>query len=169
MVSASVLTYEKIQLHSDLNLQRFTRVTESYFDPSDTYILKSPEEQYIKIRSEASQSSADLNKIFQRKLIQFSLLFQGRSSPYKGLITSNTECFEKRSMKPVVSNEKSSVVMFSTKATKNFAYGKCDGEDQMFYSIYTIVLCKKTHNLYDVKFFTRKMEELKNFKAECLE
>lgn len=168
-MSASVLNHEKIQIYSDLNLQKFTRVTESYFDPSDTYILKSTEDQYIKIRSESMKTEAELSKSFQRKIVQFSLLFQSRSSPYKGLITSNTECFDKRSVKPAISNEKSSIVTFSTKATKNFAYGKCDGEDQMFFSIYTIVLCKKTRKLYDVKFFTRKMEELKNFKIECLE
>jgi hypothetical protein len=167
-VSASVLNYEKIQLHSDLDLQKFTKVAESYFDPIDTYILKSPVDQYVKIRSEVSKSDAELTKKFQRKIIQFSLLFQSRSSPYKGIITSNTECFDKRNVKPIISNENTSIVMFNTKATKNFAYGKCDGEDQMYYSFYAIVLCKKTHVLYDVKFFARKKSELNGFKVECL-
>ena len=95
-------------------------------------------------------------------------MFQSRSSPYKGIITSNTECFDKNSAKPTLLNDTSSIVMFSTKATKNFAYGKCDGEDQMYHSVYTLVLCKKTQSLYDVKFFTRKISDLKNFKVECL-
>lgn len=170
-LEASTVKYEQIELNSTLGLDKFVKVEEGVFDPKGTYVLKSMEEEFIKIRMDdfRNNSEKEIEKSFQKKIIQFSLLFQDRVSPYKGAITTNAECFDKSSGKKIIKNEKEWLVTFNTVATKNFAYGKCDGEGQMFFSKYQVLYCRKVKKIFDVRFFAHKKKDLEGFQIKCLE
>lgn len=168
---AAEINYQQIQIsHSDKQ-GIYTKVEEGTYDPAGTYVLKSNKNNYIKIRTNElkGQSVADQEKAFQKKIIQFSLLFEDRVSPYKGAITTSAECFDKNSAKKILKDKKSVMMSFNTRATKNFAYGKCDGARELYFSKYTILLCRKEQKIFDIRAFTKKEENLKDFKVKCIE
>ncbi|QDK40047.1 hypothetical protein DOM21_00955 [Bacteriovorax stolpii] len=170
-IAFSSITYQSIQLDHSKDLKSFKRVKEGPFDPAGSYVLESGDGQIIKVTYEdlKNKNVKEMKNSFQRKILQFSLLFEQRSSPYQGAITVNTECFEKEALKKkVVSKEGTLSVFFDTKATRNFAYGKCDGESVTYFSKYFAVLCEKQAQLFDVKYFAKNKKDLEGAEVKCL-
>ncbi len=169
--SASVLKHEFIEINAKFDLGKFKTLTAREFDQPGTMLLKSSGESYLKIRSQKvkDKTPTELMKAFKKNIIQYSLLFQERVSPYTGMITVNTECFDKKNTQYKIKQEANSLsTYFETTATKNFVYGKCDGDGGEYYSKYYIVLCKQSGRLYDVRFFTKIKNERKQIDVKCI-
>ena len=163
-VMASATIHDAIQINHPKDLNTFKKTAESDYDPTGTVNLQLGEEHFVKIFSEdlTNKTEKEIQKNFQRKVLQFSLLFEERSSPYQGAITANTECFEKGNAKKQLKNL---YAEFNTLATKNFSYGKCDGLNSKYFSKYFILVCRK--KLYEIKFFALAQKNLEGISVKC--
>lgn len=160
-----------IELTSSLKLSDFVQEQSGRYDSKDTLIFRNSNEDILKIRSInlALKPESEMTKLFQTKVIQFSTLFQDQPSPYGGAITNTFECVEKTIENSSTSKNNDMLLKgFTTKASSNFAYGRCDGADLSYFSKYYILLCKNNHTLYDIRYFTKSKSRLLNLSFKCI-
>ena len=166
----SGMKHEFIEIQSTTDLSQFKAERPGEYDSAATVVYKIGND-VIKIRSIDLKGKPEKNmqQVFNKNIMQYSLLFQDRVSPYTGEVTMNTECVDKNSTRhKIVTTAESVKTFFETMATANLIYGKCDGEKTGFHSKYFLVLCKKKSVLYDVRLFSKESKNLKTVDVKCL-
>lgn len=168
----SILKYDFIEISPSIELLKLKPVGAGEYDSMDTVGFKSTDGLILKIRKADLKSKTDKEKLnfFNKNIAQYTLLFQDRVSPYTGGVTVNTECVDKDVIRhEVVTTNQAVMTSFETMATANLVYGKCDGDKSGYHSKYFLTLCKGKGIFYDVRFFSRKKNDLKSLQVKCVQ
>lgn len=86
--------------------------------------------------------------------LQLESLFEVAPAAYPGVLTQQVVCPSE--FKPIINHtekESTDITLFTLYANSQFTYGVCSPDLISYKSLFAIILCKNTNNVFEIKLF----------------
>ncbi len=108
-------------------------------------------------------------KILKNKLLMIKEIYATQATPYNGAVTNETNCVENPAINPLIEETiNHSSILLELKATERLVLGVCSDKQNIFKVQVLLMYCKKTKELYDLKYYSISNEKMKLPIASCL-
>lgn len=142
---ADALELKELDFSPNLKVEAFTSVNNGKFKTPSGSILILTREKF---------SEQDAKKLLKNKLAQLKMLFEPRSAPYPGMVTTDQTC-RKTARFPAKIEESSNSLFWYAElpASEDFTFASCGSRKDIYQSQYLVIYCKSSQQLYDVRYF----------------
>ena len=158
----------KLKFDSLIKTSSYTSTNDQVYQ-ENAFSFQDKEGNILKILIQETKGKKDseVKKEISKMILHFRENYLPSAAPYTGMITQKLECKNKFNLAPKLNeDEKSISAVFNVLTGKDYKFNDCDSEGPSIKAQYQIIYCKKSMDLFQLKFFS-PMVSLTKGMAQC--
>lgn len=142
---ADTLDVKELEFAPNFKIDTFASVSQGKFKTPSGGILILKREKF---------SKQDAQKLLRNRLAQLKMLFEARSAPYPGMVTTDQTCRETAKFPAKIQDSGNSLFWYAElPASEDFTFASCGSRKDIYQSQYMVIYCKSSQLLFDVRYF----------------